>query len=325
MILLRLLLVLFTTIAAALLPCCRKGDETKTVVLYSSVDGDFLRPITDRFTAQTGIKVLIVGDTEATKTTGLVQRLIAEKERPRADVWWSSEVLGTVQLSRAGLLEPYTSAASEKDFQGGWPKDQRGRSGDWYGFALRARVKVTPADAPPPVDGDVGKVAVANPRFGTTRSHLAHVLWSAGAEDYTNLLKAVKPVIRICDGNAAVVRAVAQGEARTGFTDYDDVVAGRRNGWKLDFEPSGPAIPNTVAIVKGGPHAAAARQLADFILSAETERALAASDSRNIPLRPAVRTEFPELKVFAVEVVNWDEVADRVDEALAIWDDAIGK
>ena len=325
MILLRLLPVLFLSIVVTLLPSCRKSDDAKTVVLYSSVDSDVLRPIIDRFTAQTGIKVLIVGDTEATKTTGLVQRLIAEKERPRADVWWSSEALGTVQLSRAGLLEPYTSAGNETEFSGGWPKDQRGKLGDWYGFALRARVKVTQADAPPPVDGDVGKIAVANPRFGTTRSHLAHVLWSAGAEDYTNLLKAARPAIRVCDGNAAVVRAVAQGEARTGFTDYDDVLAGRRNGWKLHFEPSGPTIPNTVAIIRGGPNAAAARQLFDFILSAETERALAAGESKNIPLRPAVRAEFPELKVFAVEVVNWDEVADRVEEALTIWDETIGK
>lgn len=319
-----------TLTLVALLAClawlatgCEQRPAQPEVVLYSSVDADALRPVIDRFTAATGVRVLLVGDTEATKTTGLVQRLIAEKDKPRADVWWSSEVLGTVQLSRAGVLEPYTSAACEADFPAGWPSDQRGRARDWYGFALRPRVNVSLANPAPGTDE--GPFAVANPRFGTTKSHAAYVVWSAGAEDYRNLLKAVKPRLRICDGNAAVVRAVAQGEARRGITDYDDVIAGRRNGWKLDFEPNGPSIPNTVAIVKGGPHPADARRLADFILSAATERALAASDSRNIPLRPAVRAEFPELQSFQIESVNWEEVADRVEEALSIWDEVIGR
>ena len=46
-------------------------------------------------------------DTEATKSLGFVETLLEEKDDPRADVFWNNELLGTVQLREAGVLEPY--------------------------------------------------------------------------------------------------------------------------------------------------------------------------------------------------------------------------
>jgi iron(III) transport system substrate-binding protein len=71
--------------------CGNAGDgdaadapNAQRVVVYVSADDVVARPILDAFEKDTGIKVEMRGDTEATKTTGLVQRLRAEKERPRA-------------------------------------------------------------------------------------------------------------------------------------------------------------------------------------------------------------------------------------------------
>lgn len=61
------------------------------VVVYSSVDDVFARPIAERFQKQTSINVKLVPDTEETKSTGLLNRLIAEKNRPVADVFWSGD------------------------------------------------------------------------------------------------------------------------------------------------------------------------------------------------------------------------------------------
>lgn len=52
-----------------------------TVVVYSSVDEVFAEPILKQFEKETGIQVALVPDTEETKSTGLVNRLIAEKGR----------------------------------------------------------------------------------------------------------------------------------------------------------------------------------------------------------------------------------------------------
>ncbi len=55
--------------------------RSKQVVVYTSVDDVFARPISKRFEQETGIKILLVPDTEETKSAGLLNRLIAE-QRP---------------------------------------------------------------------------------------------------------------------------------------------------------------------------------------------------------------------------------------------------
>ena len=52
-------------------------------------------------------------------------------------------------------------------------------------------------------------------------------------------------------------------------------------------------IPNTVGLIRGCQHKAEARQLADFLLSAQTELALARSKSRQIPLGPVDPQQVP--------------------------------
>ena len=67
-------------------------NKAEQVVVYTSLDQIFSEPVLREFEKETGIKVRAVYDVEATKTTGLVNRLIAEKNNPQADVFWNSEV-----------------------------------------------------------------------------------------------------------------------------------------------------------------------------------------------------------------------------------------
>jgi iron(III) transport system substrate-binding protein len=71
------------------------------------------------------------------------------------------------------------------------------------------------------------------------------------------------------DGNSVVVRMVGSGRASVGMTDSDDIAAGQREGLPLRALPLTTAsllIPNTVALVHGGPHPEAAQRLADYLL-----------------------------------------------------------
>ncbi len=187
-------LVCASAFCALLLASCEraKGPE---VVLYTSCDDYLLREIKPLFEKETGIKLLIVGDTEATKTTGLVQRVIAEKDRPRADVWWSNEALGTLKLAEEGLLAPSTPRALKEDFGGKWPAGLSSPDGLWWGFALRARVMVwafrdsTISTMPQSLEYLTyphwkGRVGMARPQFGTTRGHMAWLLASSGEEAF---------------------------------------------------------------------------------------------------------------------------------------------
>ncbi|HWP40824.1 MAG TPA: hypothetical protein VNL70_07850, partial [Tepidisphaeraceae bacterium] len=105
------------------------------VVLYTSVDEPYVRPIVRRFERQSGISVTLVTDAEAAKTAGLAQRLLAEKDRPRADVYWGNEIFHTINLARQGVLAPYRSAACDDI-----PRRWRGKDDLYTCTGLRARV-----------------------------------------------------------------------------------------------------------------------------------------------------------------------------------------
>ncbi len=83
-------ILLAILILCPIVSCNRAG--VKEVVVYTSVDQIFSEPILTDFERETGIRVRAVYDVEASKTTGLVNRLLAEKDRPKADVFWNSEM-----------------------------------------------------------------------------------------------------------------------------------------------------------------------------------------------------------------------------------------
>lgn len=337
----------------------RTSDGGAPVVLYSSVDEPLLRELVADYTTETGARVLVVGDTEATKTTGLVQRLIAERERPRCDVWWSNEPFGTIGLAAQGMFEPLTIASSLRE--GGWPSELIGSNDAWIGFAQRARVIVYNAErmsreqAPASLSDLLrpelrGRVGIARPEFGTTRGHMAALVAAHGPDRTRAFLRALKDHdVRLYDGNSVVVRAVAGGEIDVGLTDTDDVFAGQRNGWKVDFTleriddrsatgdwPPPPAIegalpsigplviPNTVARVRGGPNPEAAERLIAYLLSERMERLMAQSEARNIPVRPGLAAQLRTVAISRPMRVRLEDVEARVQEALAIVAETIG-
>jgi len=329
------LLTLFLLLAA----CSDPAD----VILYVSADETVARPVILAFEQQTGLHVGVVFDTEQKKTTGLVNRLRDERDRPQADVLWSSEVFNTVRLADEGVLAPYESAATE-----GWPlRDARGR---WYGFAARPRVIVYAPDRVGPDDVPQtwmaltdprwqGRIVMADPRFGTTGGHLAamRTYWSelAGDAYYEAFLLGLADnrVKLLPGGNAAVVQAVADGEADVGLTDADDVWAAKRRGYDVEMVlprhgleggvGAGTLLtPNTVALVAGGPHPAEAGRLIDFLLSPAVERMLADSVSHNVPVGPGLAAAYPQLVVPDPLRVSYDRAAavmrPAIDDAMRV-------
>ena len=287
------ILYLLSSLLFAGLTGCERGGNGRHVVVYTSVDEPVARPILDEFTKRTGVRVSLQTDTEANKSAGLVARLEAEKGSPKADVWWGNEVFRTINLAEAGVLEPYESPAA-KDV----PDLFKDPSHRWAGSARRARVIVlhtgagTSSNAPLQSIESIedlarpelkGKVAIANPRAGTTSGHVAalYVVWGeAKARDFFRALRANE--VKVLGGNGDVATEVARGTVWAGLTDNDDVENVAREGGAVrmvlpDQKPGGAGtltIPCTVALVKGAPHAEDAKKLIDYLLSAEVERRL---------------------------------------------------
>jgi len=308
------------------------NKNAAVVTVYCSVDEPFGRSVLAAYESKTGTKVSAIFDSEAGKTTGLVNRIRSEARagRPRADVFWSSEIFNTILLGREGLLNPYDSPAA-KDI----PPRYRDPDHYWTALAVRGRVvafdptKVN-LDAVPVRWEDLARptfaphTAFANPLFGTTRGHVAamYALW--GPDRTKKFLTALRENgVHLADGNSATVRAVLAGQASFACTDTDDVWVAQRNGASLDLayldmgDGGTLLIPCSVAIIKGGPHAGDARALVDFLISAEVERMLAESDSRNVPVREALRAEL-NMEWPAETKVEFAAVADAMEEAVAV-------
>src|SRR3546814_4995755 len=102
----------------------RPGPSSGEVVAYTSVDQVYAEPVFRRFEEKTGIRVRAAFDTEETKSTGMLNRLIAEGNNPRADLFWSGDPVRPFVLIGRGLVAPYAPAnaaaipATFRDAQG---------------------------------------------------------------------------------------------------------------------------------------------------------------------------------------------------------------
>jgi len=80
---------------------------SRAVVVYSSADKEFAELIFRAYEQKTGVSVLPLYDTEETKTAGLTSRLVAERDHPKADVFWSSDTSRAVALVEQAVAESY--------------------------------------------------------------------------------------------------------------------------------------------------------------------------------------------------------------------------
>ena len=292
----------------------------REVVVYTALDSEFSEPIFADFETERGITVLPKFDTESTKTVGLTEALLAERDQPRCDVFWNNEILHMIRLRGQGILDTYHSPVAES-----YPTMYRSADGYWHGFAARARVLIVNASLLPEADRPTsihdladpkwrGKAAIAKPLFGTTATHAACLFAALGpteAREYFRALK--KNNVQVLSGNKQVALSVASGRALFGLTDTDDAIIEVEKGMPVtiiypdqgDGELGTLFIPNTLGIIKNGPNPKNARRLVDYLLSAKVEAKLAAGSSAQIPLNPEVngdlRVETPKT-VRAMEV-----------------------
>ncbi len=272
------------------------------LVVYCAHDSVYADEILKQFAQQTGIRVDVRYDTEATKSLGLVQQIIQEEKSPRCDVFWNNELLGTKELQDRGLLEPYQGAAWQR-----LPDTYKDPDGHWVGFGARLRVYIVNPEKMPATEdavaeallGDLSQVAIAKPMFGTTLTQYS-LMWQLRGPDAVKEWHADlrKRGIQEVAGNAMVKNLVAAGTCRLGFTDTDDVFVAIDDGYRVEMLPiridgKTISIPNTAGIVRGTKRRAAAERLVDFLASAETELALAKSKSRQIPLGPLNAADLP--------------------------------
>ncbi len=268
-----LLFVVGLMVAILFLTGC---GEKKEVTVYTSVDQVHSEPIIKAFEEKTGIIVKPVYDIEASKTVGLANRLVEEKDRPVADVFWNGEVSQTMRLVDLGVVKE----DSFVEFGG------RGR------VILYNPEEIEEGDLPkttedlalPKYGKDGIAWAMAYPMFGTSSTQAAalYALWGPEkALEYYETLN--ENGVTLVDGNSVVKDFVVAGKVPFGLTDTDDAEEGMSDNDTLDIffldqEGMGAfVIPNTVTIVEGAPHPEEAQQFIDYLLTDEAQEAMVGS------------------------------------------------
>jgi iron(III) transport system substrate-binding protein len=273
------------------------------VIAYCAQDQEYAEPIFREFTRQTGIKVRAVYDSEAVKTVGMANRLLAERTHPQCDVFWGNEELRTRQLAAQGVFRE-TNGWAAVGYRSRRIVINTNRLA--LAFAPRSLLELTN-------QAWRGKLAFAYPQFGTTATHFQALRQYWGAEcwrAWCQALAANKPLL--VDGNSVVVKMVGRGEALVGLTDSDDIAAGQQEGLPvapLPMTEETLLIPNTIAVVRGGPHPQPAQQLFEYLQRREVVQQLVAAHALEGFSTSEVSTR--TLKV------NWDALLRDLDPTTA--------
>ena len=311
-----LLVVVVAAVAGVVWTSFRRADHV--VVVYVSEDQVFSEPILKDFERESGTKVKAVYDTEETKSAGAMNRLIAEKANPQADVYWANEPIRAEALRQRGISAPYRSPGAQ-----GIPDQYRDAEGHWTGFSARARVlivnrslKEKPFSIRAYTDPRFnGKAVIANPLFGTTTAHMAALFTVWGDGNAKTFLDAMRENnVRISSSNGESADQVATGAFQFALADTDDVYSRQKQGRPVeaiypDQDDGGLGcfiVPNAVLLIKGGPHPEEGKRLIDYLLSRETEKKLANSDAGQIPLHSGVETPPNVRRLETLKVMNVD-------------------
>ena len=290
-----------------------------SLVMYCGVNEQWCRAAANAFQAQTGIRV----DMTRQSAGEIYARLRAERNNPRADVWFGGTGDPHLQAASEGVTEPYQSPSLGQLRD--WGRQQAERSqyrtvglylgALGYGYnetELRRRSIPAPtcwADLLKPVFK--GEVQVADPNAsGTSWTMLASLVQLMGEEPAFDYLKRLNSnVDQYTSIGAAPAQATARGETVVGIAFQHDVIdAAKQNPAVKVVSPcegTGFEI-GSMSIVKGARHPEEARRFYEWALTPAAQAIAASNGSYQMPSNTAtpVPPEAPDIS--GIKLINYD-------------------
>lgn len=264
-------------VLAALLLGRGGGGGGRRVVLYTAHSQDALDLLVPRLLADTGLEADVVSGPSG----DVVQRLRAERTRPRCDVVFG--IAGDQLEACADLLAEHAPREADRLV----PALRVGTRWQPYTsllLVLLVNTERLPGDRAPRGWRDLAREDLAGlvssaraDKSGSSYMQLRCVLDAFGAEGwdvYRGLLKNVA----FAPGSAAVPRLVNDGMAAVGVTLEDSALRYVRGGGPVRIvypEEGTVAAPDGIALVAGAPHAEEARRFIDWALSKPIQDLLA--------------------------------------------------
>ncbi|AJE47204.1 Fe(3+) ABC transporter substrate-binding protein [Celeribacter indicus] len=289
-----LALLVTTTLAAA--------PALADVNVYSYRQPELIAPLTEAFTAETGIKVNV-----AFLEQGMVERLKAEGDRSPADVILTVDIARLSEAVDAGVTRPLMTETLQRNV----PPAFHDPDGHWWGLTTRARIVYASRERVP--EGEITTYEdLANPKWegrictrsglhtymiGLTSAYLAH----HGPEETKAWLEGLKSNLarRPQGDDRAQVRAIWAGECdiSLGNTYYMGEMLSDpdQKDWaesvRLDFpvfdvEGGGTHVNiSGVALTKASKNTEDAIRFIEFLTSSEAQEIYAEVNSE-YPIAP---------------------------------------
>ena len=304
------------------------------VNIYSYRQPELIKPLTDAFTAQTGIDVNV-----AFLDKGMVERLLAEGKRSPADIILTVDISRLAKAVEAGVTQAVTSATMEANV----PADFRDPDGHWWGLTTRARIIYASKDRVAP--GEVTTYEdLADPKWAgriCTRSGThaymtgltSAVIHHLGEDGAKTWLEGVKNnLARKPQGNdRAQIKAIWAGQCdiALGNTYYMGQMLENpeqvewANAVRLDFpvfEGGGTHVNvSGVAMTKAAPHRDNALKFMEFLTSPAAQEIYAESNYE-YPIAPgtAPSEQVASWGSFTADDVNLMDLAGFRADALRL-------
>jgi iron(III) transport system substrate-binding protein len=293
---------LTTLIAASTLAAPAFADE---VNIYSYRQPELIKPLTDAFTAQTGVKVNV-----AFLAKGMIERLAAEGDRSPADLVFTVDIARLSAVVEGGFTAPVESVVLDANV----PENLRDPDRHWFGLTTRARIIYASKERV--ADGEVTTYEdLASPKWegrictrsGTNAYNVAltsAVIEHKGMEGAKTWLQGVKNnLARKPQGNdRAQVKAIWSGQCdiSVGNTYYmGQMLADEEQKEWADsvrivfptFEDGGTHVNvSGVALIKSAPNKDNAIMMMEF-LSSPTAQEIYAAANFEYPIAPGTQAD----------------------------------
>jgi len=311
--------------------------NAEEINVYSYRQPELLKPLTDAFEAETGIKTNVLFAKK-----GLVDRLVSEGENSPADVLLTVDIGRLDAAKQAGIWQPIPEAIS-----GRVPAEFVDPEGAWAALSLRARIFYVSKDRVAQTElsyADLaneewnGRVCTRSGQHSYSIGLIAAQIASNGEEATKTWLEAVRDnLARKPTGNdRAQVKAIFSGECdiAIGNTYYmGKMVTNESEPEQKDWAASVRLVyPDAatnkthvnvsgVALAKHAPNAEAGKKFIEFLLS-DKAQSIYAERNFEFPVVPGVKSSdlvasWGELKAdnlsMATIAASRDEASKLVD------------
>jgi iron(III) transport system substrate-binding protein len=317
-------------LALASILCAGPAAAQGKVVVYTSNDSNLNRFVFEAFKKETGIEV-----EQVEAGSGVVfRRIQSERERPLGDIVWG--VSRTLLRANKALLAPYASKNTDAV-----PAQFRDADDAWIGsnvhlLVILQNTKLIPENEGPKSWADLmdpkwkGKVAFTDPaNSGSAYSNLTMLaeLWGPGEAGWDKVSQLLANT-RVLNRSSLVFQGVGNGEFPLGMSLEYAGYQWSSNGAPVKvIYPSDGTIAQMegVAVIKGGPNTANAKQFVDYVTRKDVREAILrfafrrpARQDLDLSKLPGSMPQLSDIKILNYDEDHW--VEKRAETAQKIQD-----